>query len=258
MFEQSPIELLRRFFSSRTWRALRPLLILTGVAILGVTVGINLLVPPLQRQLQGDGSQVKVTRSDSGELRYLYKKDAEPRSYGQELEADAAQLIPLNWESRQAEKSGQGEDDPPLAVPADDRRALTQATLAFLEQWESFSAQESRASYARRLRGLVDPASLSALAARRDALEGKMVGPGKQAGSRLYAGGLNPAATLEVVRYSDNNALVTTVGSVKMSGPSLVYAGRELRRAYGLVLRRLEGRWVVVRAAAQTLGDTVD
>jgi hypothetical protein len=258
MLSQSPKELLRRFFASRTWRQLlKPMLILTVVVTAGLTVGVNYVVPQLESQITGSGD-LRVSRSGEGELKYSYKKGSEPKGYSEELSADSARLITLNWDSRNPASVGKGEDDLGPAVPSGDRKAIVAAAASFLGRWETFSSGQSPASYQRSFASFADPASLSALTERKDSLENNEIGIRGLAGSVSYPQGLNPAKNADIVRYSDNNALLNAIGSVKLTGPSLVFKGRELRRAYGIVMRRLDGRWVVVRCAAQTLGDTVD
>lgn len=202
------------------------------------------------------GSGVKVIERDTG-FGVLYEDEKVPQTYEEELDVAPAQLIYEN--QARAARDDQGPNGPEDARPApdisdDDREAIIGTVTAFVRQWETFEVGESDGDYGGRLRPYALASALDALVTRDDNNQNDQIGRSGKSGSRFAPElGFSPARSLSFLRYDGKTAYTTSRGSVQYTGPSIIWSGGQAIRTYAVVLEKLNGKWYVARAAAQTL-----
>jgi hypothetical protein len=245
--------ILNRYFKKMAWPFFKYSMVFF-FSITVITVLLNSVVVPqvTKRVKKGD---VKILTALDGTKKTIYGDKSTPKSYEEEMKIGAPQLIYQNQERYYRHHDGGASEDQEVepAVLEGDRAAIIATVRNFLSAWETFSASESLESYQSRLRPHVNPNSLEALADRKDNRQPAAIGIGAENGSKAYRPGLY-AQALTILRYDKGSAYVSLLGATDYTGPGFVWAGKSMRRAYGIVLTKVQGEWKVSRAAAQTLG----
>lgn len=141
----------------------------------------------------------------------------------------------------------------PVAAPSADERAFASLVRGFLPGYETFTPGESADEYAGSFARFVVPDRLSSVASRGDSHAPPEIGlcDTCTTGS-TFTDSIDPGLYVVVRRFSTGSAYLTTQGIVRYSGGGAV-AGRSYRRSYALLLRHVNGRWLVNRVASETL-----
>lgn len=220
----------------------------------GITVSHKLAIPLVEKHFLGvRGVKLLETPGQSVEI---YSGDKIPDSYNDELSFPPHQLIFERQERYyQSNHSGESsEERGGVEVPKEERKAISEVAIAFIKEWDTFSADESLNSYRRRIEPYADPSYLPSLAERADNLQAYQVGIGKLSGSRVEPDSLAEGVVV-FLRYDGETAYLNTLGIVTYTGPSLAFAGERKRRSYNLVMRKTADGWKVQRCAAETMGE---
>lgn len=244
-----------RWLLSSYWRLFKYTMLFFAVAALGLVLATRVAIPEISERMSSSGVRV-VEDPTGGTDRIMYEESKVPKTYEQELDAPRSTLIYENQvrstEHEHDVEGGEGD----ASVPADAQRELRKAAYAFLERWETFSADDTAEVYRNRLLDVADPAFVDELAERVDAKGPEAVRPGGSAGSRLAPGegfDVRDAGQCMVHRYDQQTAYMTCRASVLYTGPSLIWRDAKVIRSYGLVLNREGTEWRVARSAVQSL-----
>lgn len=191
--------------------------------------------------------------------RFRVPADRVPRSVQDAQSSPQIELTPGRWA---ADPENAGGQDVARNISAAARRDAVNAAGRFLRLWETFPAFKTNGdwiAYQNKLRPLVTPEALSDIVRRADnhapsfiCASQECVGGSKQV---IYPGYAGPADTAEVRSYDPGTDSVYLImwGSVRYSGPHPL-RGDEFNRSYGIILKRVDGQWLVTRAAGDTIG----
>lgn len=205
---------------------------------------------------------------------FVVPEERVPKDSDQASEAPALTILP----SRMPEsKSSEGPDAGVKGIPTATRRQLMTSAAGFIDNWESFipskqvgSASDPQlASYIRSVKPWAVPSQLATLISRRDARSpcerkgddqcllivcpraGCLVGSVSQLG-KTRTQYVNDSFTIRTL--DGNRAWVTGFAPVEYFSPQgHALDGRRYLRAYGLILDKINGRWLVSRAAAESV-----
>lgn len=250
--------LINRRFRQILGKSIKWTVIVLGAALAGFAASQWIAMPMISHKLKPE--DVKVVRNSKGQARTVYGEKKTPRTFDEEMGADAPQLIYQN-QQRFYDDNASGEEDQPSSkapVPAREQRRVSRATARFLRAWETFSAGDSEDRYRRRIAPYADAAGLDDLVERSDSIQRQEIRPGGQSGSHLDLSEADPAAEAKVLRFDEKTAYVSTTAAVTYTGPSLTWMGLKVRRSYGMVLTNTRDGWKVLRCAAQTLGEVIE
>ena len=252
----------------RAWqkapRLLRWFVVGSVITVTVALIGIVMLHRDSENQPRPDREIVEVTAgaptgTPSSGGRFRVPASRVPRTV-QDAQASAPiELTPGRWA---ADPENSGGQDVAKNISAADRKAAVSATGEFLRRWETFRAFKTNGdwiAYQNKLRPYVTAEAFSDVVRRVDnhapdficAVQ-ECVGGSKQV---LYPGYAGPADTAEVRSYDPQTDSVYLImfGAVRYSGPHPL-DGKEFNRSYGIVLKRVDGQWLVTRAAGDTIG----
>jgi hypothetical protein len=188
--------------------------------------------PPLQKVETEDGT------------RYLVPESRVPQTFEERDVAAALTLLP----SRIPELDSQ----PEAPVPDEERAGIIQGVEDFLTGWETYSPGSLRI-YEQSFEGTAEPSSVTELGQRIDSEDpdGACADMGCTLGS-LWVDG---SPQLRILDWSGDRAYVTGYGTIQYGpiGSLDNRAGQYWTRAYGLLLRNEDGRWLVERAASENV-----
>ena len=198
-----------------------------------------------------------ITQPD-GTVAAQIKTSALPQSDTARANAPQNYLLPSHWVSdpQTSYLSDDGlvrEVDP--VDPLIEKQLLT-TTASFLAAWETFypMSDTSYARYRATLAPFAVPGALDRLAQRVDSHQPPVIcaEPICTVGSRWAS--LPAASALLTIRsYDGAHAYLTSFGAVSYRAPGQELNGQKFVREYALLLDRVDGRWLVSRAAADTV-----
>ncbi|WP_217924646.1 hypothetical protein [Miltoncostaea oceani] len=198
------------------------------------------LIPSREVDLQGE-------RNEGGAGFDLFVPESRiPRGLEEELDAPILTLI--------AER--QAEPLTPVAVSATTLDELSETARGFLSASETFTPGQDPSAYQAALARWSATNRISTVAARTDSHQYSGIGlcsscvTGSEATTMI-----DPRYYLSVRRIDDGSAYVTTQLIVQYSGVGSPWNGRLFRRSYALIMLRQSDRWVVARAASETLDE---
>lgn len=242
-----------------TLKALKWIALYSLVGLAGLGVSRLVFVPQVQKSL-GSKSQVTIRETPDGQSLAIYSDKATPKTRNDELLAPAPALI---WQNQQrfydkTDASNEDGDDLGVSMPPAAHKTIATAAFAWFKAWETFSQEQPLAEYRKALSPVADPGALDDLTGRIDNQQagGIRPGPGGNNGSVWQDTGA-PEAAMIVLRYDGATAYVVHTGVVRYTGTSAIWSGRVFRRTYGILMSRINGKWLVTRSAAQTLGEVL-
>lgn len=207
-----------------------------------------------------NGPSIQIVGGGGGKLetkdgKIVVPRDRVPKDFSERDDAPAVSLLPNRLPYT---NSG-------ATVSPEDRAGIAAAVTGFLKHWETFDPvvldRDSRATnrispYKLSLQKWSAPEDLGDLVARVDSTDppGVCPTPGCTDGSIWMSSG-DIGSAMTIVQDDGRQAYVTLYGLVEYTGESQfdALAGSIWFRSYGLLLEKSGGRWLVTRAAAETM-----
>lgn len=189
-----------------------------------------------------------------------------PTDFSQAQDAATLALLPDHWsqDPNPNASKGVGAAGDQAAIPANVRSQIASVVAAFLGQWESFTANNpqlggekaSADDYRYRISPYVSSDALPDVASRADNRQPPEICPsGPQCTVGSFFSGSDVPDAMVVRAYDGQNAWVTVKGTVTYTGdPNNPLVGGRWLRDYSLLLSQQNGQWLIVRAAADTVG----
>jgi hypothetical protein len=239
-----------------------------GIGLAVIAVVFLLLVNKQQNKqfTQNEVVNAEVVGRDSNPVgskaKFLIPEDRVPRSYKESQDAAAIELIPGRW---QADPESNGILSGPSAdkdsVPADERKAIARTVDGFLKNWETYypGSWQDFARYKDSFAPYAVADAINSLGDRVDNHQPPRVCPRPTCtvGSEWDFPQTYDAMTVR--SFEGDKAWVTTAGPVILRAFSDEdpFTNTRYLRSYGILLEKQGSRWLVTRAAADTV-DTVN
>ena len=228
-------------------------------------VGLYATARDAKHAEKGETAQTQIvqdTTRSPGEQSTRFRVPAErvPTTVADAEKAAPITLTPGRWQ--QDPEHANGQDVPNLLPPAD-RAKVAELVDRFITRWETFPDFKTMTdflAYQRKLRPLVTSDALAGVIRRADNVQPAYICPEPRcvAGSEtvIYDGYAGPGENMEIRSYDSQqqSAYVVTYGIVRYTGDDHPLAHRSFDRSYGLVVRNVNGQWLIARAAADTTG----
>lgn len=228
-----------KIFRYQAAKIIIPLLIVAGIFLfVALSGGSN---PPGK-------DNVKVERIPDPEAQgenYSLQIADIPQTFEERRLAPAAALLPT--------RAGYPEASP-ASISDSERKDILLATEQFMKEWETFRPGDLESGkYQKQIRSLAYPASLDRLSGREDASDPP--GVGAQGSARLESRWLSVpgfSRSAFVIDWTPVEAYLVLYGAVRYSG-NLPTEGGVKEKAYGVLLRKVGGRWLVERASSEPI-----
>lgn len=211
-------------------------------------LGNSFLVRKFSQNLQ-------VSTLPSGEISVSVPPDKIPQTQASRMSAPVAALLPSHWSEDPQPRYSTGDA---VIVPVNERGVIIHRAIGFLSRWETFRPW-SEATYNTWRRGIalyLDPAGADDIINRVGSYQPPTICPEDTCPVGSAWEGSDPT-TIEIRAYDPNagTAYMTVDGYVKYK-PSLGGASTSFERQYGLLMTKMDGRWLISRAVADTISPT--
>lgn len=191
-----------------------------------------------------DTSPLPRDRTEGGaQFDYRVTDAKTPRTYEERLTASSLAIIPER----------QTQPDAPIIVTEAERQPIAHLLDDFIPAWETFSPGEDTSAYRSRIQQYAVPGTAGLIAERDGANQPAEIGicATCTTGS-TFDRNIAPGDLMTIRELTGDRAYVTTQGVIAYTGGSR--SGQAARRTYALLLERIDGKWLVQRVAADTLG----